>query len=101
MAAGTAERNCLVNVLRKPHEPLPRTVASRERLGRLRAVIRRAVQTARSAELPVPARVFVGRRVIDAAARLPAFCDAPLTLMPVEYVLLLVLARAAGRVKSR
>ncbi len=80
---------------------LPKTFSSRELLARLRAVIRRSVMTARSAEPPVPAPVVVGALVIDPASRRVSLGDAPVTLTPVEYELLLVLARSAGRVKTR
>lgn len=80
---------------------LPKTFSSRELLARLRAVLRRSVQTARSNEPAVPAPVIVGPLVIDPAARRAALNDTPLTLTPVEYDLLLTLARAAGRVKTR
>ncbi len=80
---------------------LPKTFSSRELLARLRAVLRRSVQTARSNEPAVPAPVIIGSLVIDPAARRAALDSAPLTLTPVEYDLLLTLARAAGRVKTR
>jgi DNA-binding response OmpR family regulator len=80
---------------------LPKTFSSRELLARLRAVLRRSVLTARSSEPPVPAPVVVGALTIDPAARRASIGDAPLTLTPVEYDLLLALARAAGRVKTR
>ena len=80
---------------------LPKTFSSRELLARLRAVIRRSVLTARSNEPPVPAPVVVGSLTIDPSTRRASLGDAPLTLTPVEYDLLLVLARSAGRVKSR
>lgn len=80
---------------------LPKTFSSRELLARLRAVIRRSVQTARSAEPPVPAPVVVGPLVIDPSMRRVSIDATPLTLTPVEYDLLLVLARAAGRVRTR
>ncbi len=80
---------------------LPKTFSSRELLARLRAVLRRSVQTARSNEPAVPAPVIVGLLVIDPAARRAALDDTPLALTRVEYDLLLTLARAAGRVKTR
>src|SRR5438552_9425174 len=80
---------------------LPKTFSSRELLARLRAVIRRSVQTARSADPPVPAPVVVGRLMIDPSMRRASINASPLTLTPVEYDLLLVLARAAGRVRTR
>ena len=80
---------------------LPKTFSTRELLARLRAVIRRSVLTARAAGDPVPAPVAVGPLVIDPASHRAALGDEALTLTPVEYELLLSLARAAGRVKSR
>ena len=80
---------------------LPKTFSTRELLARLRAVLRRSVLTARAAQDPVPAPVTVGPLVIDPAARRAAIDDTPLALTPVEYELLLSLARAAGRVKTR
>jgi DNA-binding response OmpR family regulator len=80
---------------------LPKTFSTRELLARLRAVLRRAVVTAAAGNDPVPAPVAVGDLVIEPAARRAALGDTPLTLTPVEYDLLLSLARSAGRVKTR
>lgn len=80
---------------------LPKTFSTRELLARLRAVLRRAMVTAAAAADPVPAPVTVGDLVIEPATRRAALGDAPLVLTPVEYDLLLSLARSAGRVKSR
>src|SRR5262249_34330636 len=80
---------------------VPKTFSTRELLARLRAVLRRSVITAASAGDPVPAPVTVGSLVIDPASRRAALGDSPLTLTPVEYDLLLSLARSAGRVKTR
>ena len=80
---------------------LPKTFSTRELLARLRAVLRRSVLTARAAEPAVAPPVAVGPLVIEPASRRAALGDMPLTLTPVEYDLLLALARAAGRVKTR
>lgn len=80
---------------------LPKTFSTRELLARLRAVLRRSVLTARAAADPLPAAVTVGPLIIDPASHHVALDDLPLTLTPVEYELLLSLARAAGRVKTR
>jgi len=80
---------------------LPKTFSTRELLARLRAVLRRSVVTAAAAGDPVPAPVTVGDLVIEPASRRAALGDAPLILTPVEYDLLLSLARSAGRVKTR
>jgi len=80
---------------------LPKTFSTRELLARLRAVLRRSVLTARAGGDPVPAPVTVGTLVIDPSSRRAALDDQALTLTPVEYDLLLSLAKAAGRVKTR
>ena len=49
----------------------------------------------------MPAPVVVGPLVIDPSMRRASIDASPLTLTPVEYDLLLVLARAAGRVRTR
>jgi DNA-binding response OmpR family regulator len=80
---------------------LPKTFSSRELLARLRAVIRRSMVTMREEARARAAPVAVGPLWIDAEARTAALADQPLVLTPVEYDLLLALARAAGRVKTR
>jgi two-component system, OmpR family, response regulator CpxR len=80
---------------------LPKTFSTRELLARLRAVLRRSMVTAAAAAPAVPAPVTVGALVIEPAARRAALGDTPLVLTPVEYDLLLSLARSAGLVKTR
>lgn len=81
---------------------LPKTFSARELLARLRAVLRRSMITAAAApESAQPAPVVNGPLWMDPAARTASLDDRPLTLTPVEYDLLLSLARAAGRVKTR
>jgi len=80
---------------------LPKTFSSRELLARLRAVLRRSIVTATTAADPVAAAVVVGDLIIEPASHRVAIGDAPLALTPVEYDILLSLARAAGRVKTR
>ena len=77
---------------------LPKTFSSRELLARLRAVTRRA---RRPPEPPDTATLAVGDLRICPGSRTAALGDLPLPLTPVEFDLLLVLARAMGRVKSR
>jgi DNA-binding response OmpR family regulator len=72
---------------------LPKTFSPRELLARLRAVLRRAPES--------PRPVVVGKLVIDPGARLARIHDRQLSLTPVEFDLLLSLARACGRVKTR
>lgn len=80
---------------------LPKTFSSRELLARLRAVLRRAMTTAHAGTPPVAAAVTVGDLVLEPEARRAALGAAPLVLTPVEYDILLSLARAVDRVKTR
>ena len=85
---------------------LPKTFSTRELLARLRAVIRRsritAARIAASAandkdEIPI----VVGNLRIERDRRIVTLNDKPISLTAVEFDLLLALARAPGRVKSR
>lgn len=80
---------------------VPKTYSTRELLARLRAVLRRSALTARQQGPPVPSPVAVGALWMDPASRTAALDQRPLVLTAVEYDLLLALALAAGRVKSR
>jgi len=80
---------------------LPKTFSTRELLARLRSVIRRSMVTSKQRNDAQPAPVSVGGLWIDPAAHVATLDDQPLTLTPVEYDMLLALARSAGRVKSR
>ncbi len=78
---------------------LPKTFSTRELLARLRAVMRRA----RSAS-PIRTEeqeIVVGALRIYPGARVVVLSDEPLVLTPVEFDLLVSLARAKGRVKTR
>ncbi len=80
---------------------LPKTFSSRELLARLRAAVRRAGWVAESAA-PAPVReVIAGPLRISPETHTAALGDKALTLTRTEFELLLVLARAKGRVKSR
>jgi DNA-binding response OmpR family regulator len=81
---------------------LPKTFSTRELLARLRAVTRRASNTAArgNADEREP-DIVVGQLRIDPNTRTSVFREQPLTLTPVEYDLLASLARARGRVKTR
>ncbi len=76
---------------------LPKTFSSRELLARLRAVTRRTART----PAPLAATLVIGSLHLNTDARTAALGDVPLPLTPVEFDLLLVLAKAKGRVKSR
>jgi DNA-binding response OmpR family regulator len=79
---------------------LPKTFSTRELLARLRATIRRANAPSLPGESREP-EVVVGDLRIDPEARRAVLSGQALPLTAVEYDLLLSLARAAGRVRSR
>jgi DNA-binding response OmpR family regulator len=80
---------------------LPKTFSTRELLARLRAVIRRSRLTAvQKGDERQPA-VVVGELRVDPEARVALLGTQALVLTAVEFDLLLSLAKAAGRVKTR
>jgi two-component system response regulator CpxR len=79
---------------------LPKTFSTRELLARLRAVIRRSMLTAASAAPPSQA-LIVGDLELSEGARAASLSGQGLQFTTVEFDLLLSLAKAAGRVKSR
>ncbi len=79
---------------------LPKTFSTRELLARLRAVTRRSVR-ARTPDDPAPEALVVGPLRISPETRAAVLGDQPLDLTPVEFDLLVSLARAKGRVRSR
>ena len=80
---------------------LPKTFSTRELLARLRAVLRRSVITESQATGQRNAPVAVGELFIDPDAHTAALGNEALTLTRQEFDLLLSLARASGRVKTR
>lgn len=80
---------------------LPKTFSTRELLARLRAVLRRSFVTAQHRERVADGNVSVGDLSLDPSARTAVIAGKSLTLTAVEYEILLSLARAAGRVKTR
>lgn len=81
---------------------LPKTFSPRELLARLRAVTRRAHAKTEAVESADAAgEIVVGALRINPSARVALLGDQPLNLTPVEFDLLVSLARAKGRVKSR
>ena len=79
---------------------LPKTFSTRELLARLRAVIRRSLVAHARSEQESPA-LSVGDLQLNQHSRTAAIGDEPLQLTAVEFDLLLSLAKAAGRVKTR
>jgi DNA-binding response OmpR family regulator len=80
---------------------VPKNFSTRELLARLRAVTRRAARSPAGQGDAPEADVVVGPLRIQPASRTALLRDEPLTLTPVEFDLLLCLARARGRVKTR
>ncbi len=80
---------------------LPKTFSTRELLARLRAVLRRSLLTQAEAADQRQAPVTVGDLYIDPAPHAAFLKQEPLLLTRQEFDLLLSLARAADRVKTR
>lgn len=80
---------------------LPKTFSTRELLARLRAVTRRYFKTSGQAGDADEKRLDIGDLSIEPDAHKVTFGGALLELTPLEYELLLCLARAAGRVLTR
>jgi DNA-binding response OmpR family regulator len=80
---------------------LPKTFSTRELLARLRAVIRRSRITASMRKDEREPAVVVGNLKVDPEARAASLGERNLDLTTVEFDLLLSLARANGRVKTR
>lgn len=79
---------------------LPKTFSTRELLARLRAVIRRSLQTFSRADAG-NSRVVVGGLNLHPESRTVTLGNELLSLTAVEFDILLSLARAPGRIKTR
>jgi DNA-binding response OmpR family regulator len=80
---------------------LPKTTSPRELLARLRALLRRAARPLTELNDSPAQEMIVGPLSINLGARTATLQDEPVPLTPVEFDLLVVLAQARGRVKSR
>jgi DNA-binding response OmpR family regulator len=80
---------------------LPKTFSTRELLARLRAVIRRAAVAPANAGEKAEAEIVVGPIRLAPGPRRAVLGDKNLELTALEFDLLVCLARARGRVKSR
>src|SRR5262245_10179417 len=80
---------------------LPKTVSTRELLARLRSVFRRSAITTAARQESQAAPLSVGPLWMDPSARTATLDESPLSLTKVEFDLLLALAGAPGRVRSR
>ena len=79
---------------------LPKTFSMRELLARMRAVTRRAANAAPPGDRLEP-EIIIGELCIRPDARLALLGGGALPLRPVEFDLLVALAKAKGRVLSR
>ena len=95
------EQDRIVGLEMGADDYLPKTFSTRELLARLRAVLRRSANTLRQREPIQDAPIVIGDLWLDAGSRTAALGDKRLTLTAVEFDILLSLARAPGRVKSR
>jgi DNA-binding response OmpR family regulator len=80
---------------------LPKTFSTRELLARLRALIRRSRMTTKAQNEEREAGVTVGELRLDPESRQAVLGPLPIILTAVEFDLLISLARAVGRVKTR
>lgn len=80
---------------------LPKTFSTRELLARLRSVLRRSAITIAARSDAKPAPLALGPLWMDPAARRATLNEEALVLTKVEFDLLLSLAEAPGRVRSR
>ncbi len=80
---------------------LPKTFSSRELLARLRAVLRRTGWLAETVPQTQMQEIIVGPLRINPDSHAVVLGDEALTLTPTEFGLLLSLAKAHGRVKTR
>jgi DNA-binding response OmpR family regulator len=80
---------------------LPKTFSTRELLARLRAVLRRSMITEAAGNDKKNIPVAVGELWIDPSAHTATLANQPVVLTRQEFDLLLALARAAGKVKTR
>ena len=80
---------------------LPKTFSTRELLARLRSVIRRSrITNAAALTAPQPP-IEIGDLVVDTETRTARLLGQGMVLTPVEFDILLSLARCSGRVRTR
>jgi len=80
---------------------LPKSYSPRELLARLKAVLRRSGRMVADSKDDGNDEIVVGALAISQAAHTATLHGEELVLTPVEYHLLVVLALAAGRIKTR
>lgn len=80
---------------------VPKTFSPRELVARLRAVLRRSMVTAALARRAPEPAIEIGGLRLDAGRRAASLNGQPVALTPIEFDLLLSLARDCGRLKTR
>ena len=80
---------------------LPKGSSTRQLLARLHAITRRAAAAAHGATAAEDEEIVIAELRIDPGARRATLDGKPLALTPGEYAILVSLARAKGRVKTR
>ena len=80
---------------------LPKTFSTRELLARLRAVTRRAFQTADDSPHRKILPIIIGDLRVDELSRRAILRDQPLNLTSIEFDILLALVKRRGNVMSR
>ena len=80
---------------------VPKTFSTRELLARVRAVLRRSWFTGAASGEFDPSPISLGGLRLEPASREAILDGNPLVLTHIEYEILLALARAKGRVKTR
>lgn len=98
-ALGDDERDRIVGLEIGADDYLPKTFSPRELLARLRAVLRRTHSSQSRAKSNT--ELTIGPLIIDLLTRTATLDGEFLVLTPVEFDLLLVLAQARGRTKTR
>jgi len=79
---------------------LPKTFSTRELLARLRAVIRRSMMARPDTEAETK-RIVIGELQLDEGSRTAMLSNQTLSLTAVEFDILVSLAKAPGRIKTR
>jgi len=95
------EQDRIVGLEMGADDYLPKTFSTRELLARLRAVLRRSILTEAATADRRNAPLGIGGLYIDPGSHTASINGQPLILTRQEFDLLLSLARASGRVKTR
>lgn len=95
-ALGEDETDRIVGLEIGADDYLPKSFSTRELLARLRAVLRRTNRGILAVD-----EIVAGSLRIDLSGKMVALSDEIIALTPIEYDLLVILAHARGRVKTR